>query len=316
MAVRSTMTKSFNIAVAGEIYVDQIFTGFDHIPLLGEEIFAEEYRREAGGGTVNTACALARLGHNTSVFGVFGDDEEAWLRSRLQFFGVDSEGACSSHLPNGLTVSMSTRSDRSFLTYAGANTSLTEYISLPETIAALSKAQHVHFAMPLDVDLAQSILPALRYAGCTLSIDPGWRKEWFLRPDSLDALRMFDLFLPNESEAELLTGCTGTEPLLRACAALGLRRTVVKLGPRGAATLYDDQLVATVPPDVHVVDTTGAGDAFDAGLIDAWLSGADIEEQLRRACLCGSLSTRAQGGLAALPLREEMLGVILTDRPV
>jgi hypothetical protein len=58
MAFRSIMNKSFTIAIAGEIYVDQIFTGFDHIPLLGEEVFAEQYRREAGGGTVNTACAL------------------------------------------------------------------------------------------------------------------------------------------------------------------------------------------------------------------------------------------------------------------
>lgn len=310
------MTKSLNIAIAGEIYVDQIFTGFDHIPLLGEEVFAEHYRREAGGGTVNTACALARLGHDISVFGVFGEDEETWLRSRLHSFGVVSERACSSHLPNGLTVSMSTRSDRSFLTYAGANTILKDYISLPETIEALSKAQHVHLAMPLTANVAQSILPVLRSAGCTLSIDPGWRKEWFLSPDSLGALRLIDLFLPNESEAQLLTGCADTEQMLRACAALGLPRTVIKLGPRGAATLQDDRLVATTPPDVQVVDTTGAGDAFDAGLIDAWLSGADTEEQLRRACICGSLSTGAQGALTALPSREELLGILHADRAV
>jgi len=309
MAFRSIMSK-FNIAIAGEIYVDHVFTGFDHIPSLGEEVFAEQYRREAGGGTVNTACALARLGHDTSVFGVLGEDEETWLRSRLKSFGVAVEWACSSELPNGLTVSMSTRSDRSFLTYAGANAILKDYIALPETIEALSKAQHVHFAMPLEVELAQFLLPALRSVGCTVSIDPGWRKEWFLSPESLDVLRMVDLFLPNESEAQLLTGYTDAEQVLRACAAMGLRHTVIKLGPRGAATLQGDRLVATVPPEVQVVDTTGAGDAFDAGFIDAWLSGADIEEQLRRACICGSLSTRAHGALTALPLREEMLGVI------
>jgi sugar/nucleoside kinase (ribokinase family) len=202
------------------------------------------------------------------------------------------------------------------LTYAGANAKLKEYIALPETIAALSKAQHVHFAMPLEVELAELILPALRSAGCTLSIDPGWRKEWLLSSGSLDVLRMVDLFLPNESEARLLTGCKDSEQMLHACAALGLRQTVIKLGPGGAATLRDGSLVATLPPDVQVVDTTGAGDAFDAGFIDAWLSGADIGEQLRRACICGSLSTRAHGALTALPLREEMLGVIWADTPL
>jgi ribokinase len=304
------MTKRWDIAIAGEVYVDHIFTDFDHVPLPGEEVFAEQYRREAGGGTVNTACALARLGHRTSLFGVFGKDEEAWLRSRLNSFGVHAEDAHSSELPNALTVSMSTRSDRSFLSYAGANTALEKYVALPETIAALSKSQHIHFAMPLELELAKLLLPALRSAGCTLSIDPGWRKDWFLNPGSLDVLRMVDLFFPNEGEAQLLTGRKDLDHVLRACAAIGLEHTVVKLGLRGAVTLRQDRIYKMAPPDVQVIDTTGAGDAFDAGFIDAWLSGADIEEQLRRACVCGSLSTRARGALTALPSRQELLDVV------
>lgn len=304
------MTKSWNIAVVGEIYVDHIFTDFDHVPLPGEEVFAEQYRREAGGGTVNTACALARLGHQVSLFGVLGKDEGTWLKSRLRSFGVSSAHVRTSEVPNGLTVSMSTTSDRSFLSYAGANRILEEYVALPETIAALSRAQHVHFAMPLEVKLAKVLLPALRSADCTLSIDPGWRKDWFLSAGVLDVLRMVDLFLPNESEAQLLTRQKDPEQMLRTCVSLGLENTIVKLGPRGAAAVQQDRFYTVVPPEVHVVDTTGAGDAFDAGFIDAWMSGADIEEQLRWACICGSLSTRARGALTALPSREEMLDLV------
>jgi ribokinase len=309
MALCAFMTKSRKIAVVGEIYVDHIFTDFDHAPLPGEEVFAEQYQREAGGGTINTACALARLGYPSSVFGVFGEDEGAWLRSKLSLFGVDAEHAFSSQLPNALTICLSTKSDRSFLSYAGANRILEQYVASPETIAALSLAQHIHFAMPLEVEVAKVLLPALRSSGCTLSIDPGWRKEWFQSRDSLDVLRMVDLFLPNESEARLLTGQGDPEQALRACATLGLGQTVIKLGPRGAVALRHDRLYTTAPPDVAVVDTTGAGDAFDAGFIDGWLAGADIEEQLRRGCICGSLSTRARGALTALPTREEMLDV-------
>jgi ribokinase len=166
------MNEYWNIAVVGEVYVDHIFTDFDHVPLPGEEVFAAQYRREAGGGTVNTACALARLGHRSSIFGVFGEDEEAWLRSRLSSFGVHAEFASSSELPNALTISMSTTLDRSFLSYAGANRILEKYVALPETIAALSMAKHIHFAMPLEIELAKVLLPALRSSGCTLSIDP------------------------------------------------------------------------------------------------------------------------------------------------
>jgi ribokinase len=304
------MTKRWDIAVAGEVYVDHIFTDFDHVPLPGEEVFADQYRREAGGGTVNTACALARLGHCTSLFGVFGRDEEAWLRSRLNSFGVHADDAHSSELPNALTVSMSTRSDRSFLSYAGANKALEKYVALPETIAALSKSRHIHFAMPLELEVAKLLLPSLRSTGSTLSIDPGWRKDWFLNPDSLDVLRMVDLFFPNEGEAQLLTGRTDPDDVLREFAAMGLEHTVVKLGPRGAIAWRQSRSYKMTPPDVQVVDTTGAGDAFDAGFIDAWLSGADIEEQLRRACICGSLSTRARGALTALPSRQEILDVV------
>jgi ribokinase len=315
MAISTLMNKSRNIAVVGEIYVDHIFTDFDHVPLPGEEVFADQYRREAGGGTVNTACALARLGHRCSIFGVFGRDEEAWLRSRLGSFGVHSEHVASSDLPNAITVSMSTTSDRSFLSYAGANQSLASYVGLPETIAALSEAEHVHFAMPLETELAGKLLPALRSAGCTLSIDPGWRKDWLLSSTSPNTLRMVDLFLPNESEAQLLTGCSEPEDALRAFVALGLEHTVIKLGSRGVTTLRGNRLFKAMPPDVQVIDTTGAGDAFDAGFIDAWLGGADIEEQLRRACICGSLSTRARGALSALPSREEMLE-FLQEAPI
>jgi ribokinase len=304
------MTKCWNVAVVGEIYVDHIFTDFDHVPLPGEEVFAKQYHREAGGGTVNTACALARLGHHSSIFGVFGEDEEAWLRSRLNSFGVDTEHARASEMPNALTVSMSTTADRSFLSYAGANQMLGKYVASAETIAALSKAQHVHFAMTLEVELAKVLLPTLRSVGCTLSIDPGWRKNWFLDPASLDVLRMVDLFLPNESEARLLTGCEEPEKALLACASLGLDHTIIKLGPRGATTFQDGRIYTTEPPDVQVVDTTGAGDAFDAGFIDAWLSDTNVEEQLWRACICGSLSTRARGALDALPFREELLDLM------
>lgn len=59
-------------------------------------------------------------------------------------------------------------------------------------------------------------------------------------------------------------------------------------------------------PAINLVDTTGAGDAFDAGFIDAILDAASPEESLRRACICGALSTRSAGALDGLPNREEL----------
>jgi sugar/nucleoside kinase (ribokinase family) len=81
---------------------------------------------------------------------------------------------------------------------------------------------------------------------------------------------------------------------------------VIKLGSRGARMLVHDQRYEAAPPVVDVVDTTGAGDAFDAGFIDALLDDAEPEDCLRRACICGGLSTRVAGALGALPHREEL----------
>jgi sugar/nucleoside kinase (ribokinase family) len=68
----------------------------------------------------------------------------------------------------------------------------------------------------------------------------------------------------------------------------------------------DDRVYEVASPEVDVIDTTGAGDAFDGGFIDALLDDADPEDCLRRACICGALSTRKAGALAALPRREEL----------
>ena len=74
------MSKRLDAAVVGEIFVDHILHGFKRWPTLGEEIYCDQYVREIGGGTANTACALAKLGRKTAIYGCVGSDDEVWLR--------------------------------------------------------------------------------------------------------------------------------------------------------------------------------------------------------------------------------------------
>jgi sugar/nucleoside kinase (ribokinase family) len=83
----------------------------------------------------------------------------------------------------------------------------------------------------------------------------------------------------------------------------------IKLGSHGAAMRVNGTTYKVSSPVVDVVDTTGAGDAFDAGFIDALLDDATPEDCLRRACICGGLSTRVEGSLRALPRREEVIDI-------
>lgn len=94
--------------------------------------------------------------------------------------------------------------------------------------------------------------------------------------------------------------------MLRAFAKAGARTTVLKMGARGAAMLAGDRLLHFAPPRVTRIDTTGAGDCFNAGFLFAWLRGKGPEECLRIGNVCGAFSTRALGGVAGFPTPEEM----------
>jgi len=293
--------KSWDVAVVGEIFADHIFTGFPHWPQPGEEVIAQGYVRELGGGSVNTACGLSRLGRRVRLVGLIGDADFDWFEQRLGEFGVGMGGIRLEHDGTGITVSVSMRDDRTFFTYPGANRGLAEWLSVPAVIADLAAARHVHFAMPLSRELAGSVLPALRAAGCTTSLDVGHTPAWLTDPANMATCREVDLFLPNAAEAALICGDPSAEAYLAWASANGLARTVLKRGALGALAMAGGVTSQVPPPVVEAVDTTGAGDAFNAGLIDAWLDDEPLGPALERACICGALCSTAPGALAALP---------------
>jgi ribokinase len=311
VAIQSSVTKTWDVAVAGEIYIDHVFSGFDRWPQPGEEHFTDHYVREAGGGAAITACALGRLGKNVSIFAVIGE-RDTWLQQRLRDFDVRLDGLRQSSTATAVSVAISTSEDRSFLTWPGANRDLPQYLREPETQLRLSQARHVHFAMPLCRELALELFPRLRAAGCTLSLDTGHHPGWLRNETNWLTCGEVDFFLPNQKEAELMTGhhpperALKSDQLLAAVAAKDIAGVVLKLGPVGASALLNGKIYTAAALRVDAIDTTGAGDAFDAGLIDAFLDQAVPPEMLERACLCGSLSTRKAGALSALPNREEL----------
>ena len=142
------------------------------------------------------------------------------------------------------------------------------------------------------------MFPELKRAGCTLSLDAGWQPRWYSDADNLGTCKEVDYFLPNRKEAQLLTGQKDPEQMLRGFEKLGFCNVVIKLGTEGAAMLTKGRVLHMPSPTTTVLDTTGAGDAFDSGLIDAILDKAHPVEMLRRAVTCGALSTRADGSSA------------------
>jgi sugar/nucleoside kinase (ribokinase family) len=298
--------KRYDIAVVGEIYIDHVMTGFSEWPQPGEELFTKEYVREVGGGAAITACSLARLGRSITLIGAVGADEIQWLTRRLSSFGVSSDELHIGEGSTGVTISLSSASDRSFFTFVGENAYLETQLTDEALLEKLAEHTHVHFAVPLSIGLATHLLPRLHSASCSVSLDVGHQVAWLADPANLQTCAQVDYLLPNEREAKML--CDGdADAYLEFTRRQDWPSGILKLGRRGAAMRQGSLNLHASSPNVDVVDTTGAGDAFNAGFIDGLLDKAPAEECLRRGCVSGAMSTRFAGALNGLADRRELM---------
>ena len=281
--------------VAGDLFADLVMGGFAEWPRPGVEVIAENFHREVGGGAANSACGMAKLGSRVAVLGAIGRDGD-WFRERLQNLGVETGFLAVDAEPTAVTVAITTARDRTFFTYPGANV---RFPALLASFEDFGQARHVHVAYPTDL----ATIDRIKSAGCSVSLDVGWRETWLSDPRSLDVARAVDIFFPNQSEAERMTGETGCERIFE---KIGARRVVLKRGELGAAMLWDGAISHAAPVRVNPVDTTGAGDCFNAGFLHFWLRGESPEFCLRAANVCGALSTEAYGGVNGFPDLERI----------
>jgi sugar/nucleoside kinase (ribokinase family) len=160
----------------------------------------------------------------------------------------------------------------------------------PEDLPAFDDADHVHVSGYVLLDASSrpaglAALAAARAAGLTTSVDP--QAAPALRAEFTDWVGGVDLLLPNADELVALGGPDAVRDLVGAVA--------VTDGPRGARWLAGGAEWSVAAPQVPAIDPTGAGDAFDAGLLVAWLAGAGPQESLRAGCAAGAQAVRHRG---------------------
>ena len=297
----------WDAVVVGDLFIDLVMTGFPTLPRLGEEGFASACQREPGGGAAITSCGLAALGMRAALLGVVGADEIDWFRGRFGNRGVDTSMLVAHTTePTAITVAVSTPQDRIFYTYYGANVLLPELLSSQKTREHMAAARHVHFAYPVAPALLAPMADWLRERGTTTSIDVGWQEAWLADPAAAAALAHVDWFLPNEKEGERMSGASKPAAMMDWFRRQGARGVALKLGTEGSAALVNGQFCPVPSIAVNPVDTTGAGDCFDAGFLYGISSGMPIERCLRYGNICGALSTEAAGGIAGFPAPERI----------
>ena len=288
------------ILVAGEINPDLILQGYHSFPELGKEVLVDDFVMALGSASAICAMGLARLGRPVGFAGKVGVDP--WGDYCLQTMaaaGIDvSRVIRDPALKTGVTVSISSPRDRALVSFVGAMAAL-DGEDLSD--AVLGDFQHLHVSSYFLQDRLRATLPDVlrraHRAGLTTSLDPGFDPTERWGRALLDTLWEVDVFLPNEVELAALSGVADPEDAVRRLDN-GRTRIVAKLGARGCLTVDEGRVLRVPAFPVQPVDTTGAGDSFNAGFLHAWLDGRPLAECLRWGAACGSLSTRGVGGSA------------------
>jgi sugar/nucleoside kinase (ribokinase family) len=296
--------KRFDLLIAGELNPDAILLAETIEPEFGQvERLVDDGVLTIGSSGGIVACGAARLGMRTAYVSVVGDDASGqFMLGELRRRGVDVDGCrVEPGQRTGLTVVLSKGGDRAILTSLGAMTSLTAADVSDEMLGA---AEHLHVSSPhLQGGLLQTLgelFARAHRAGASTSLDPGWDPGGAWADGLGDALGAVDVFLPNAAEACRFAGLDDPAAALDGLAER-VETVVVKLGAEGAIARRGDETASADAPSLAAVDATGAGDSFTAGFLCGLRGGQPLADALRLGVACGSLSTRALGGVDAQP---------------
>jgi len=289
-----TPTERGKVLCLGRTYCDIIFTGLHEMPVLGREKFADNVTIAAGGGAYITAAHLASLGRAAALLSRLGSDPLSQsLNPELEASGIDlSFVERSPDAGPQPTVALVRHGERAFVSRrAGGSRPAT----LEQALSAPDVA-HLHIAEFATLKDTPEVIALARSFGLTISLDPSWDDELIRRDsDFFEICEGIDLLLPNVEEGKALTGESADDAILES-----LRErfplVVLKRGERGAVASCGSICVSAEAPRVNVVDTTGAGDAFNAGFLHSWLSTSDLESSLAAGIKAGGLSVQSAGG--------------------
>ncbi len=292
----------FDAVVIGDANIDLVVVGCSEVPSPGQEVYVDKMMMHVGGGAALFAISLAKLGVQVAFNGVLGNDSHGqYIRQRFAEYGIDTRMIGTSDTEQtGISIAFNPDSDRSFITYAGTNAELrVEGLNLSE----IAQGRHVHvtgYKGKRNHEQYVALAKGLKEKGLTLSCDVGWDESGEWDKSVFELMSFFDVFLMNETEALHYTRMDNVEESIKLMGSFA-RNIVVKLGGEGAISMKEGILTRLPAYNVEAVDTTGAGDSFNAGYLYGFLQGLDAVDCLRYGNACGAMSVSAFGGSTGTP---------------
>ena len=298
-----------SIVIIGELNLDFIITGAPRLPEPGEEVIVLGMEMTLGSSSAILAAQLARLGDDVLFISKVGADEfGSKALESLREKGVSTDGVTvAPSLPTGLTVSIAVGTERAMLTQLGC---IEEMRWEDVSFERLRGRRHLHMSSfylqrNLRPDIGR-IFARAREMGLTTSFDTGWPTDDDIDGNLEAVWPHVDVFLPNEAEAQRLTGTDAVDDAMGILAGR-VPTVVIKLGPKGAVARSGGETAMHSGFAIDVVETTGAGDSFNGGFLHGYLAGWSLGDSLALGNACGALSVRAVGGTTSQATLDEAL---------
>ncbi len=309
-----------SIVVIGSLNMDFV-VAVDRLPLPGETILGRNFRMIPGGKGANQAYAAAKLARNGAAVRMLGrvgaDPFGNALKTNLAGVGFDISSVLEtdSEATGVAFIHVDNAGQNSITVAPGANGALSR-ADIESQRWALAGARCVLLQLEIPIETVAEGLREARRVGATSILDPAPARAL-----PKEILELVDIATPNENEACVLAGvpprrvsASDAIALGNKIRELGVRSVVVKLGDQGCVYCGPDRTFASSPFPVRAVDSTAAGDTFNAALAVSLAEGAEMEDALRFANAAASISVTRSGAQTSAPARAEVESLLAQTR--
>lgn len=307
------------IIVVGSVNLDLVATA-ERVPLPGETLIGREFFTFHGGKGANQAVAVARLGYPVSMIGKVGDDAFGpGLKKALRKAGVSVRGVTTAKGSSGVAlINIGADGQNSIVAVPGANGQM-QPKDIEKNAALLRTAGMLLAQLEIPLPALETLGALAHRHGIPLMLDPAPAREL---PHGL--LQTIEWITPNESETRILCGLSSDAAVNPRNAvryaewlqARGPKNVVIKMGAQGAFLATADGMRQMAPAfEVKAIDTTAAGDAFNAGFAVSLLSGKSPVEAARYAAAAAAISVMQKGAQPSMPTKVEVGRFLKSRQP-
>jgi sugar/nucleoside kinase (ribokinase family) len=275
------------------------------IPKVHTQVTTEWIRIMPGGGAANTPSALARMGLAVSSFSKVGDDLNGrFIRGELEKLGVDTSGVCVSagETTPFTFVGIHADGDRTFIHTPGANETFNlNDLNIEQVVAGDYLLYHDLWVLPgMDGKPGATLLERARRQGVVTFLDEGF--GYGPKRELLEVMLPYcDYVTPSFDDLQVIYPGTSAAELAGRLLDLGATTAVIKMGRDGCMVARGADRIQIPPNAAQVMDTTGAGDCWDAGFIAAFANGEELLAAAAIGNACAAFCIEAVGGSTGVP---------------